>query len=110
MTLREVANKLAAKSIGAIITVGVGGEVTGIISERDIIRALSMHGPDWHLGADNKMRNRPNQVTRYSGIQMSLNAMRVLRAPGLERSPRRQAIRPPSWAHRVWDTGSICPK
>ena len=45
VTLMEVANKLAAKRIGAIVIVGAGGEVTGIISERDIIRALSMQGP-----------------------------------------------------------------
>lgn len=41
MTLQEVANKLAAKRIGAIVVVGAGGEVAGIVSERDIIRALA---------------------------------------------------------------------
>jgi CBS domain-containing protein len=46
MTLMEVANKLAAKRIGAIVIVGARGEVAGIISERDIIRALSGVGPD----------------------------------------------------------------
>ena len=45
VTLMEIANKLAAKRIGAIVIVGAGGEVAGIISERDIIRALSMQGP-----------------------------------------------------------------
>jgi len=45
-TLLEVANKLAAKRIGAIVVVGARGEVIGIISERDIIRALSISGPD----------------------------------------------------------------
>jgi CBS domain-containing protein len=46
MTLMEIANKLAAKRIGAIVIVGARGGVTGIISERDIIRALSVVGPD----------------------------------------------------------------
>jgi CBS domain-containing protein len=46
MTLMEVANMLAAKRIGAIVIVGARGEVAGIISERDIIRALAMVGPD----------------------------------------------------------------
>jgi CBS domain-containing protein len=46
MTLMEVTNKLAAKRIGAIVIVGARGEVAGIISERDIIRALSVVGPD----------------------------------------------------------------
>jgi CBS domain-containing protein len=44
-TLLEVANRLAAKRIGAIVVVGPRGEVAGIISERDIIRALSDNGP-----------------------------------------------------------------
>ena len=46
MTLLDVANKLAAKRIGAIVVVGARGEVTGIIPERDIIRALSESGPE----------------------------------------------------------------
>jgi CBS domain-containing protein len=45
-TLMEVANKLAAKRIGAIVIVGARGEVAGIISERDIVRALSVVGFD----------------------------------------------------------------
>jgi len=45
-TLLEVANKLAAKRIGAIVVVGAGGEVVGIVSERDIIRALATQGAD----------------------------------------------------------------
>jgi CBS domain-containing protein len=35
----EVADKLAAKRIGAILIVGTRGEIAGIVSERDIIRA-----------------------------------------------------------------------
>ena len=45
-TVLEVADKLAAKRIGAILIVGARGEIAGIVSERDIIRALSVRGPD----------------------------------------------------------------
>jgi CBS domain-containing protein len=45
-TLLEVADKLAAKRIGAILIVGTRGEIAGIVSERDIIRALSVRGHD----------------------------------------------------------------
>jgi CBS domain-containing protein len=45
-TLLEIAHKLAGKRIGAIVIVGPRGEVAGIISERDIVAALSTHGPD----------------------------------------------------------------
>src|SRR5215831_15657881 len=44
ISLQEVANKLAAKRIGAVVVVGEGGEVRGIVSERDIIRALATDG------------------------------------------------------------------
>ena len=42
--LLEIANKLAAKRIGAILIVGAGGEICGIVSERDVIRALATSG------------------------------------------------------------------
>src|SRR5258705_8695168 len=43
-TLLEIANKLSAKRIGAIVVVGAGGEICGIVSERDVIRALATSG------------------------------------------------------------------
>ncbi len=46
ITLLEVAHKLAAKRIGAIVVVGARGEVVGIVSERDIIREIANVGAD----------------------------------------------------------------
>jgi len=43
-SLLEVAQKLGTKKIGAIVVVGDNGNVVGIISERDIIRAISERG------------------------------------------------------------------
>jgi CBS domain-containing protein len=43
-SLLDVSQKLAAKKIGAIVVVGENGMVTGIISERDVIRAISDRG------------------------------------------------------------------
>lgn len=43
-TIEEIANRLAQRNIGAIIVVGDSGAVTGIISERDIIRLIAKHG------------------------------------------------------------------
>lgn len=45
-TLLEVAQRLALKRIGAIVVVDALGELAGIISERDIIRALAEVGPE----------------------------------------------------------------
>jgi 6-hydroxynicotinate 3-monooxygenase len=42
-----------------------------------------------------------------SGIQMGPNAMRILRALGLEPLLRRIAFQPPAWTNRTWDTGEF---
>ena len=43
-TVQEIANRLAQRKIGAIVIVGDNGVVDGIVSERDLIRAVAMHG------------------------------------------------------------------
>ncbi|MBV8567686.1 MAG: CBS domain-containing protein [Methylobacteriaceae bacterium] len=43
-TLAEIARVLADKGIGAVIVTGADGSVLGILSERDIIRALARGG------------------------------------------------------------------
>lgn len=45
-SLFDIASKLAARRIGAIVIVGDNGQVAGIISERDIIRAMAERGAD----------------------------------------------------------------
>jgi len=42
-----------------------------------------------------------------SGIQMGPNAMRILRALGLEPLLRRMAFQPPAWTNHTWDTGEF---
>ena len=43
-TLAEAARLLSEKHIGAVVVTGAGQRVTGILSERDIVRALCKHG------------------------------------------------------------------
>ena len=43
-TLLEISSKLAALKIGAIVVLGDGGRVAGIVSERDVIRSLAERG------------------------------------------------------------------
>lgn len=45
-TLQAVMEKLTAKRIGALVIVGASGQVVGIISERDIIRAIAENGAE----------------------------------------------------------------
>jgi CBS domain-containing protein len=43
-TVRDIARKLHDRRIGAIIIVGDNGDVDGIVSERDVIRAIAENG------------------------------------------------------------------
>src|SRR5262245_62949554 len=42
--LAAAAKLLSAHRIGAVVILGAGGRLAGILSERDIVRALSEHG------------------------------------------------------------------
>ena len=44
-TLKEVAELLASKKIGAVVIVGEAGRVIGILSERDVVRLIADKGP-----------------------------------------------------------------
>lgn len=43
-SVKEIADKLRAKRIGAVVIVGGSGAVEGIMSERDVIRAIAEAG------------------------------------------------------------------
>ena len=45
-TLSTAAELLAERRIGAVVICGAGGRLAGILSERDIIRALAERGTD----------------------------------------------------------------
>jgi len=43
-TLAEIAATLSDRGIGAIVIIDAGGHVMGIISERDLVRAIARYG------------------------------------------------------------------
>ena len=55
-----------------------------------------------------RIYEQATQLSRVgAGIQMSPNAMRVLRALGQEAAIHATAFKPPSWSNRVWNTGEM---
>jgi len=44
IALAEAAHTLAKRKIGAVVVIGVKGDVAGILSERDIVNALAVDG------------------------------------------------------------------
>ncbi|MBB3177973.1 FAD-dependent monooxygenase [Variovorax sp. Sphag1AA] len=78
----------------AIIGAGIGGLTAAALLQR--------RGHDVHVYEQAKQFARVG-----AGIQQSANAMRVLRAIGLEERLRSIAFQPASWNNREWDTGTV---
>ena len=47
-TIVEAANLITDNQVGALLVTSDGGEIAGILSERDIVRGVSQHGADMH--------------------------------------------------------------
>jgi salicylate hydroxylase/6-hydroxynicotinate 3-monooxygenase len=59
-------------------------------------------------GFNVRVYEQATQFTRLgAGIQMSPNAMRVLRGLGLEQAIRGRGFQPHSWTNREWDSGAM---
>ncbi len=78
----------------AIVGAGIGGLAAAACLRR--------------FGINATIYEQSSRFTRVgAGIQMSPNAMRVLRAIGLEDYLRRIAFTPNSFLNREWDTGTV---
>src|SRR6185312_5899528 len=78
----------------AIIGAGMGG----------LTLAAALH----QRGFKVRVYEQAAQFVRLgAGIQMSPNAMRVLRGIGLEARIRATAFQPRSWTYREWNTGAM---
>src|SRR6185436_15586794 len=84
--------EMSMKPSIAVIGAGIGGlALAGLLSRQ---------------GANVMVYEQAKEFQRTgAGIQMSPNAVRVLRALGLETQLRRAAFQPRAWTARVWDTG-----
>ena len=78
----------------AIIGAGMGG----------LTLAAALHQRGFNIRV---YEQAPQFIRLGAGIQMSPNAMRVLRGNGLEPRIRATAFQPRSWTNRDWDTGSL---
>src|SRR3954453_7919985 len=78
----------------AIIGAGMGGLATAAALRR--------------VGIDVTVYEQATQFARLgAGMQISCNAMKVLRGLGLEARVRRQSPYPRSWNNRDWRTGEV---
>ena len=88
---------MTAKPSFAIVGAGIGGLALAALLSRQ--------------GANLRLYEQARQFVRLgAGIQMGPNAMRVLRALGLEAGLRARAYAPAAWTNRTWDTGASLPE
>jgi CBS domain-containing protein len=86
--LGEVARILAENRIGAVLVRDGAGDVLGIVSERDVVRAMATHGRDAvALAAADIMTRSLHTVTPMSHVTEALGLMtdrRVRHLPVIE--------------------------
>ncbi len=75
-SIQEIALRLASRKIGAVIIMGEGGNVAGIISERDIIRLIAEHGANaLAMAAKDGMTREVISCTRESTLDEIMETM-----------------------------------
>lgn len=74
-TLRQGARALAAANIGALLVLPEGGEPLGIISERDVVRALAQGADPDEVWTADIMTEQPRYVTPAQSIRSAAEEM-----------------------------------
>jgi CBS domain-containing protein len=75
-TLREAVAILSEKGIGAIVITGADGDVLGILSERDIIKALARQGdPALQDAVSKHMTQKVVTATEHTSVTDAMEQM-----------------------------------
>ena len=75
-TVGEVAKLLSSHRIGAVLVVGRAGGLDGILSERDVVRAIGQHGADaLNLSVSSVMTSRVITCARDDSIPQIMQKM-----------------------------------
>ena len=76
LTLRQAADILCRNKIGAVVVAGPSGEVLGILSERDIVRAVSAAGgPALDDKVSTHMTARVITTTEDQSVESAMGTM-----------------------------------
>ena len=74
-TVREVAQVLHDKSIGAVVVTGADGIVLGIFSERDVVKVLALGGAALEDSVSKHMTARVVTATEDTGVLQLMGRM-----------------------------------
>jgi CBS domain-containing protein len=74
--LMDIVTTIASRRIGAVLVRDEGGELVGIVSERDVVKALAAKGPELHsLSARDVMTPNVTVVTPETTINDAMELM-----------------------------------
>jgi CBS domain-containing protein len=85
-TLGQAAAELTQHKIGALVVVGESGEVTGVLSERDIVACLAAHG-DSQLGERSVADAMTSPAITVLGSTPVLTALALMTARRIRHLP-----------------------
>ncbi len=74
--LMELVATIASRRIGAVLVLDAAGGLVGIVSERDVVKALASHGPQVHaLTAGDVMTRDVTTVTPATTMNEAMTLM-----------------------------------
>ena len=75
-TVREIAHTIAEKRIGAVVVLDAEGKLVGIVSERDVVKALAAAGAGVHtMLAEQIMTRAVTTATPETTIEQAMEIM-----------------------------------
>ncbi len=80
-TVGEAAQRLHQRGIGSLVVLGDGGEIVGVLAERDIVRALAEHGTNaWALAAEAVLPRHPATCKPQDSLESVMSVMTMRRS------------------------------
>jgi CBS domain-containing protein len=74
--LMELVDTIASRRIGAVLVLDDAGNLTGIVSERDVVKALAAKGPELHkVNAGDVMTANVTTVTPSTTVNEAIELM-----------------------------------
>lgn len=74
--LMELVTTIASRRIGAVLVLDAAGDLAGIVSERDVVKALAAKGPELHrVNAGDVMTADVTTVTPATSINEAMELM-----------------------------------
>ncbi|QYE36634.1 MULTISPECIES: CBS domain-containing protein [Sphingosinicellaceae] len=74
--LMELVATIASRRIGAVLVLDGAGDLAGIVSERDVVKALASRGPELHkVNAGDVMTSNVTTVTPATTINEAMELM-----------------------------------